>query len=85
MLSKRERRSLVINTLSIPKYLRFYLADQSDNDHKRAFHHHVETMVSNTLSPEDNDYAYLKKLIKRSAGFWPHRVYLFFRHIFTRN
>ena len=85
MLSKKEKRSLVINTLSIPKYLRFHLARQTEDRYKIEFHHLCEHVIKQDLPPSTMMIIRLKGLIKKSAGWWPNRVRLFFLHVFTRS
>ena len=82
MLSKRERRIMIVNELHIPKYLRFYLADQTrDTDAKRHFHSTVEWAVK---SNDDPDIDWCRVVLKKAAGNPIKKFWLFVRFVFTR-
>ena len=83
MLSKNERRILIVNSLSIPMYLRFYLADQTrDTFAKRHFHASVEFAVKDSEEP---DLEHLKNVVNKAAGSPFKKFWLFVRFIFTRS
>ena len=82
MLSKRERRALIINELNIPKYQRAYLADQTRDTHdKRVFHGTVEMMVRSRDNP---DIAWCRASLNKATGSPLKKFGLFIRFVFTR-
>ena len=82
MLSKRERRHALLSALKIPKYLRFYLADQTrDTDAKRMFHTEFEAVVRQSHHPISKDFMDIREHLPPR---WI-RPWLFLRYIFTRS